>query len=500
MAFIELLFNAFNVYVDYILVTLRLRPSVVTNAYDNKMHLNIRYGKQNKTFGLNLTPDMCVEDIKRQLKDKIDVNLWSDIVIIFSGKELPNELKLSDCDFGQNSVIHAINAINIKTKTNLIPFTQSTINEKLTNLSINDTSDETRDELRERRLLSSVTSDDHNKDRHKYFFVFCNTCKQLTNGKLRVVCDKCKNGTIIVDRDPHEWDDVLIDGRIRGVCQSEDCNGSIARFYFKCASNSHNTTDDQTAYEAFESNRTAVLYLVRHNIIDVSCLACTDIKDTVLVFTCVSKHAICLDCFRDYCLSRLNDRRFITDPIVGYTLNCAVGCSDSLIRETHHFKLMGEQAYEKYQRFGAEEFVLNFGGVLCPQPGCGAGIMLDETDPDICTRITCGECGFVFCRKCLQGSHVDDCLIESDNSLYEPNTSSFKNMNTENADQSKWDEIMSRTAIKLSTKPCPKCRTPTERNGGCMHIVCTRAQCGFNWCWICQTEWNRDCMGNHWFG
>jgi hypothetical protein len=35
--------------------------------------------------------------------------------------------------------------------------------------------------------------------------------------------------------------------------------------------------------------------------------------------------------------------------------------------------------------------------------------------------------------------------------------------------------------------------------GGCMHMVCTRARCGYHWCWVCQTEWTRECMSNHWF-
>lgn len=29
----------------------------------------------------------------------------------------------------------------------------------------------------------------------------------------------------------------------------------------------------------------------------------------------------------------------------------------------------------------------------------------------------------------------------------------------------------SRVAIQVTTKPCPKCRTATERAGGCMHMV-----------------------------
>ena len=489
MAFIDNLVNLFNNFLNNLLLVFGLKNKLI--ASENMLLINIRYGKQNQT--LSLTPDMRVEDVKKQLVTKIGVELWSDIVIIFSGKELPNDLRLSDCDFGQNSIIHAINALNIKTKTKLMQFSGTDINEKLTNLDINDTSEETRHQLEEARLNFPKTSSDERQITY-YYFVFCNSCKKLMNGKLRVICNKCKNGTIVLDRDPKEWDDVLIPDRISGICQSEDCNGNRALFYFKCVSKSHKSTDD------FESNRAVVLHLIRHNSIDVPCLVCTEVKDTVLVFPCVSKHVICLDCFKDYCISRLSERRFIIDDQMGYSLDCPVGCPQSLIRETHHFKLMSETDYEKYQRFGAEECVLNAGGVLCPQPGCGAGILLDDSDPDICSRITCGSCGFVFCRKCLQGFHIGDCLSEDSEFNVIPNTSAFLTVDQTNADQSKWDDMLTRTAIKLSTKPCPKCRTPTERNGGCMHIVCTRSQCGFNWCWICQTEWNRDCMGNHWFG
>lgn len=488
MSLINVVFSFIDSLVNKILVIFHLK-SIQTIPED--MHLiNVKYGKQNQTFVLNLTPDMKVEDVKKQLTDKLGVRLWSDIVMIFSGKELPNELCLSDCDFGQNSVIHAINSINVKTRTNLQPFSQTNINEKLTNLDISNATEDVRSELSERVLESKSVQSKPNY----YYFVFCNSCKRLMNGKLRVVCCKCKNGTMVLDRDPKEWNDVLISNRISGVCQSDDCDGSAGLFYFKCASRAHSSSDH------FEDNRAVVLDLIRHNSIDVTCLVCMDVKETVLVFPCASQHVICLDCFEQYCISRLNERRFIIDPQVGYSLDCPIGCPQSLIQETHHFKLMPEIDYQKYQRFAAEECVLSCGGLLCPQPGCGAGIILDESDPDICNRITCGSCGFVFCRKCLQGFHIGDCLAEDGADSTAPSTSAFLSVDPSNGDQSKWDEMLTRTAIKLSTKPCPKCRTPTERNGGCMHMVCTRSQCGFNWCWICQTEWNRDCMGNHWFG
>uniref|UniRef100_A0A8B9NEE9 RING/Ubox-like zinc-binding domain-containing protein n=1 Tax=Accipiter nisus TaxID=211598 RepID=A0A8B9NEE9_9AVES len=51
------------------------------------------------------------------------------------------------------------------------------------------------------------------------------------------------------------------------------------------------------------------------------------------------------------------------------------GCPDSLIKELHHFRILGEEQYNRYQRYGAEECVLQMGGVLCPTPGCGAGLL-----------------------------------------------------------------------------------------------------------------------------
>lgn len=84
--------------------------------------------------------------------------------------------------------------------------------------------------------------------------------------------------------------------------------------------------------------------------------------------------------------------------------------------------------------------MLKAGGLLCPRPDCGMGIIpppQNEDDEDDCRRIQCiGGCGvserisfaenwnsdnihdienlilfpqYVFCRKCLQGFHVGDC-------------------------------------------------------------------------------------------
>lgn len=475
--------NIFTFFENFIQNIYLLFTSKFGHSVTDMHYINIRFGSTDYNLPLKLDNELTVAQIKDKLIKNIGNNIGIDdpneIVIIFAGKEIDNQVKLIDFDLGRNSVLHAV---KIKRKTQSKSSASQLISDTLATLSLlNNTENE----------FNAIF--DKSSSNKSHFFVYCShsKCKRINHGKLRVICSNCKNATLIAKRDPSNWDDVLIDGRIDGVCQSDRCDGSTALFYFKCASQEHNDT--------YENNSSVVLYLVRYNFIQVQCLACTEIKDVIIVFSCKSGHVICIDCFKDYCISRLNERGFIIDQEIGYTLGCPVGCDRSLIKETHHFHIMSDYHYEKYQQFAAEECLLQAGGVLCPQPNCGAGILIDSTDVQMdCNRITCVSCGYVFCRSCHQGYHVGKCL-DNINSAASQSTQS-KGIDLENADQSKWIEQLSLSAIQMTTKPCPKCRTPTERDGGCMHMICMRSQCGFNWCWICQTEWNRECMGNHWFG
>lgn len=49
--------------------------------------------------------------------------------------------------------------------------------------------------------------------------------------------------------------------------------------------------------------------------------------------------------------------------------------------------------YGRYQHYGAEECVLRMGGVLCPRPGCGAGLLPEPGQ----RRVTCEGGGGLGC-------------------------------------------------------------------------------------------------------
>lgn len=442
-----------------------------------------------KTFLIQMSRDWDVARIKKFIAPKLGLQV-KDISIILAGKSLADNLLLEECDLGHNSILNAVKLKVIKKddaipsnekKSGGTPFHQDKpLCETLLDLQLTE---------EEQKLLhkSLGCSSPEYKQKKAHFYVYCESpCKSVQNGKLRVRCSLCKAGAFTVDRDPCCWDDVLRPEQVSGTCQMEGCDHSWAEFYFKCA---HHPSQG-------EMDSTLPLYLVKSNFKQVQCLACMDISDPVLVFQCSSSHVICLECFQQYCMSRLNERRFVFNPNIGYTLPCPAGCENSLIDGTQHFKILGGEQYQRLLHFGAEEYVMSVGGVLCPQPGCGMGLLADPS----CRRIQCtGGCEFVFCRDCLQGYHIDECQPNGDGNFQSMLTTTEYVVDPRRAAQAMWDAD-SRVTIRVTSKPCPKCRTPTERDGGCMHMICTRQQCGFHWCWVCQTEWTRECMGSHWFG
>ncbi|XP_055313254.1 E3 ubiquitin-protein ligase parkin [Sitodiplosis mosellana] len=459
----------------------------------NTLSIYVKFNRD--TLSVDLDPHWVIREVKEFVAPQLGLQP-NEVKIIFAGKELSDTTKLEECDLGQQSILHAV-------KARSQPISKRSLNVP-TNSSIEEEPNEEHDAT---KPLSQTLTDlqfsdvthDNRTDKEKRnegeemkarFFLYCSHCNDLCPGKLRVRCSLCKGGAFTVYKDPEGWDDVLLPNRIPGLCETNEIsctrdNGELpfAEFYFKCAKHT----------SMGEKDFGAPLSLIKRNVKQIPCLSCTDVCDPILVFPCHAGHVTCLDCFRQYCLTRLMERQFISHDDIGYTLPCPAGCENSFIIEIHHFKLLTKEQYDRYQRFATEEYVLKAGGVLCPQPDCGMGFIVD---PD-CKKITCSNgCGFVFCRDCLQGYHIGDC-IPDDGTNATSNHSQYS-FDPLRATEARWDDA-SRVTIKVISKPCPKCRTPTERDGGCMHIVCTRSGCSFEWCWVCQAEWTRDCMAQHWF-
>ncbi|KAI8480435.1 regulation of intralumenal vesicle formation [Branchiostoma belcheri] len=401
----------------------------------------------------------------------------AEIRIIFAGRELRDSFIIGECDLASHSIVHVVRGRP-----------QLSVEAQVSSSTPEEPQSLTRVDLNEPEDGASASSTTQGAARRlPHFFVYCKQqCKDVQPGKLRVRCATCRQGTLTLNRGPGSWDDVLLPGRIQGRCQSQGCQGTVAEFYFKCAA--HPTLEEDTA---------VALYMIKSNTQDVPCLACGEVSTPLIVFECEDAHTSCLDCFNTYCTTRLNDRQFVQDATLGYTLPCPAECEDSLIKEVHHFRVLGDEQYDRYQRFGTEECVLQMGGVLCPGRGCGAGLLPEgDTRRVECVRQGAQGCGFVFCKDCLEPFHQGECRPQMEQLFGAENRYA---VDPESALRSRWERESEET-VSRTTKPCPNCKVPVEKNGGCMHMTCPRAQCRHEWCWLCETAWNTDCQGDHWFG
>ena len=437
-----------------------------------------------QSLSLLLKPDWTILDVKQHLAPQLQAES-DELRIIFAGKELREDIELESCDLGNQSVLHAVKvlrkpAAHLDIEAGILE--DDDIQEDI--LPVYDHG--------AAPLASTLVDLQLEGDARKakeaqraHFFCWCSLQDDLSQAKLRVRCGECGEGAVVLHSDPSCWEDVLLPTRLFATCASCQAASVPAAFFFRCGCGAH------------KAGETAVpLHLINSNLEEMPCLACTEVEEPVVVFSC--RHITCVPCFADYCRSKMGERQFVLDPDLGYTLPCPIGCEGSLITEPMHFKLLGKDMYNRYQRFGAEELVLQSGGLLCPQPGCGAGIMLEEGGD--CKRVPCVTCGYVFCRDCLQGAHLGECLLSCGASGEGPEHPTLEPTDPRSLG-SRWKGAdPSSLTIRVTSKPCPGCRTPTERSGGCMHMICTKPGCSLHWCWVCQVEWTRDCMASHWFG
>ncbi|XP_070697525.1 E3 ubiquitin-protein ligase parkin [Pempheris klunzingeri] len=453
----------------------------------------------------NLGPGVAVE-----LQEEASVNELREVVgsqqgvppellrVLFAGRELRSTATLQGCDLPEQSTVHVVLPPSGSSSQLLLPqellalggeeeqdgltrldFSSSRLPFTSSGLAV----------ILEGRGAGGVeargetqTASHEGVRTCSTFFVYCKSCRSVRPGKLRVRCRSCRQTTLTLSRGPSCWDDVLLRGRIQGVCQSDGCHGNEAEFYMKCASHPTSDGDVSVALDLIVTNRR-----------DIPCIACTDTRDVVLVFPCAERHVICLDCFRRYCQTRLDERQFVHDAVIGYSLPCAAGCNDSLIKELHHFRILGDDQYGRYLRFGAEQCLLVIGGLMCPSPGCGAGLV----PPEDVRRVECDRqvgCGFVFCRHCREAYHEGACHAELTAPIGDASQGFM--VGEDASHRGRWDS--SSVLLQEMTKRCPQCSVPVERNGGCMHMLCPL--CRAEWCWLCGVTWNRECMGDHWFG
>jgi ariadne-1 len=109
----------------------------------------------------------------------------------------------------------------------------------------------------------------------------------------------------------------------------------------------------------------------------------------------------------------------------------------------------------------------------CLRPSCGRILTVDSVGR--CNVAVC-TCGQRMCWCCREPAHAPlSCPLLRD----------WRTVIKEDALQARW--------VVEHTKPCPKCNSRIEKNGGCNHMTCRTQNgggCGHEFCWVCGHEWS----------
>ncbi|KAJ5072679.1 e3 ubiquitin-protein ligase ari5-related [Anaeramoeba ignava] len=192
-----------------------------------------------------------------------------------------------------------------------------------------------------------------------------------------------------------------------------------------------------------------------------SCLICFEDIDPKTSFSLRCRHPICLDCWKDYLTTKIKDGN--VNNII-----CPIHQCYELVHEKLIKKIVSTEMFSKYQWFLAKSFVEDNPSIKwCPAPGCGKAV-----NSSMITRgsnVQC-SCGYRFCFKCSGEAHSPSTCEQ------------YATWNKKCQDDSEtynW--------LLANTKPCPKCHTQIEKNGGCNHMTCRK--CHYEFCWVCLEDW-----------
>lgn len=198
------------------------------------------------------------------------------------------------------------------------------------------------------------------------------------------------------------------------------------------------------------------------------CLVCMEDSE---LYQLSCGHGYCYDCWKGYLSVHISERKS--------GITCPAPKCGRILDEMIIMKLAGdEKLRKKFDEALVASFVENNPLVRwCPAPNCGRAVLLREIHSERNEIIKC-DCGHFFCFRCGEESHAPAfCDMQ-------------KEWKTKNEGG---DDALNEKFLATISRPCPSCKNPIEKNGGCNHMSCSK--CGFHFCWQCMSKFGGGAKG-----
>ena len=194
---------------------------------------------------------------------------------------------------------------------------------------------------------------------------------------------------------------------------------------------------------------------------------CEYTQDEVTVGPC--NHYLCETCYGCYLTTAVK-----SGPMAVMT-TCPINKCGKIIPPSMFEKICSKADYRMYEKFYLNYYVNSCREVKwCPAPSCDLAVVY----PDLTSVDVYCDCGNTFCFHCEKDAHNPvECfyLRMFSDKLKEGEQTGVSN----NSDL--W--------VRVRSKNCPSCKSPIEKNAGCMHMTC--GKCRYEFCWLCMGDYKK---------
>ena len=204
-------------------------------------------------------------------------------------------------------------------------------------------------------------------------------------------------------------------------------------------------------------------------------------------------HRFCNDCLAGLISSKVNDKAIKNAVIECPAPKCKTSLSTS---EVQYILRDDKKAFSNYTikanvaRLEQEATTKSSSTRRCPAQHCNFIFVFEPGTGAEGTHFDCPQCHSQFCLQCgankrrIGPAHVGmTCYDRSEQLKKEAEErKKFEKWHKENAQaDQRFQELLRKERKSGKTMPCPACKTPITKNGGCHHMHCTSCNKSFNW-------------------
>jgi hypothetical protein len=185
---------------------------------------------------------------------------------------------------------------------------------------------------------------------------------------------------------------------------------------------------------------------------------------------CTHPFSICTKCVHKHIINIVKGGSFAVVASYG-NMACPNLSCNSRLQGNEIKRFLNKEEYDRWDRLAFQEWTEAQPEFRwCSQNNCGSGQLVDG-GADANSFFRCVKCNNMTCIKHMVPFHSGMSCDEYDKTLAV-------------------DEQALANWKALHTKPCPKCRVPIEKNGGCDHMRCRSPHCLYEFCWSCLAEFD----------